>query len=217
MADMLFTDRALQESYRALMQDNAALDHVGEATWDRLVAERIAPEERDALFDHVVGCERCARIWRGILALKGAAEADGLIEVDAPAAPGWRSWGLPAAVAAMLVIAAAGLLITQRSSDDPSAVRATATVAAIDSLMMGYDVAGTPTFVWSPVAGATRNHVEVFSADGLPVWSQDFAAPPARWPAEAPRRPGAYRWRVSAYSSGGMLARSALTPVEISR
>ena len=65
------------------MADNMA--HPDEATWERLAVGELDAAARDAAFDHILECERCSRIWRGVLTLKSEAEAQGLIPLDTPA------------------------------------------------------------------------------------------------------------------------------------
>ena len=218
MAEPLFPDRALQDAYQALTQSRPGAGHIDERTWDQIVAEEIDPAARDAAFDHVIQCEDCSRVWRGILTLRSEAESQGLIAPAAPARSSpWRSRLVPLAAAAALVIAVAGLMISRSPSPDANAVRGAATLPPIDGLMMALDPEGVPTFVWPPVATAERYRVEMFSEDGRPVWSGEVGAPPARWPADVPRTQGAYRWRVEAVSDGIVVARSRLTPVGIVR
>jgi hypothetical protein len=218
MAEPLFPDRALQEAYQALTKGRPGAEHVDEHTWDQIVGEEIDPAARDAAFDHVIQCEDCSRVWRGVLTLRSEAETQGLIAPAAPAAaPFWRSRLVPLAAAAALVIAVAGLLISRAPAPDADTVRSAAALPPIDGLMMAIDPEGVPTFVWPPFATAERYRVEVFSEDGRPVWSGEVATPPARWPAGVPRAKGTYRWRVEAVSGDVPVARSRLTPMGIVR
>ena len=218
MAEPLFTDRALQEAYRALMSDGAAGGHLDEATWERIASEEIDPPARDGAFDHVIECAECSRVWRGILALKSEAETQGLMApAAAPSTPLWRSRYVPLAIAATLVIAVAGVMLTRQPAPESGTVRSATSIAAIEGLMMAYDPAGVPTLVWPPMAAATRYRVDVFSEDGRPIWSAEVAEPPARWPDNAPRVKGPYRWRVEALDGDTVIARSQLTLMEIRR
>jgi hypothetical protein len=106
----MFTDRALQDAYRALMRNGSG--HLDEAAWDRLAAREAGQPERDRLFDHIASCDECARIWRGVLALQEGAEADGLLERQAPARAGWmRSPLVGLAIAATLAIVTGTVLL----------------------------------------------------------------------------------------------------------
>jgi hypothetical protein len=217
MSELPFAEPALREAYRALMRDAAGADHLDEAAWDRLAAGEAESPERDALFDHIVSCERCSRIWRGVLTLQQQAAAQGLAApVRNQARPIWRSPAVALAMAATLLLVVGGVFLSQRPASDNETVRGTA-LASIDGLMMAYDPDGVPAFVWPPVPAATHYRIEVFTEDGRPLWSADAAAPPARWPAETPRAKGTYRWRVEAFGGEGAMARSRLMPVELTR
>jgi hypothetical protein len=127
VADPLFTDRALQESYRARMTQRGNGDHVSDATWERIASGEIDPAGRDAAFDHVVQCEACSRVWRGLLDLKSEAEAQGL--VAAPAASSWFRSPLAALAVAASVILVAGLIVL-RPSQTPVAPAPSAPIPA---------------------------------------------------------------------------------------
>jgi hypothetical protein len=118
MADPLLTDRALQAVYQSSMP-NSGDGHLDAAAWDRIASGQIDPEARDAAFDHVVQCESCSRVWRGLLDLKNEAEAEGLI-VGAPATSSWfRSPVAALAVAASVILVSA--LVVLRQSQTPVA------------------------------------------------------------------------------------------------
>jgi len=216
VADRLHTDRELQDAYRARMAATAHGNHVSDATWERIISGEIDQHDREAAFDHVVQCALCSQKWKSISELTSAAAAEGLI-APAAATPSssWRSRYLPLAVAATLVVAVAGVMLTRQPPPQPETMRSTSEVPPIEGLMMAYDPAGVPTLVWPPVTRATRYRVEIFSEDGRPVWSAEVASPPARWPETTPRVKGAYRWRVDALDRDSVIARSRLMPMEI--
>jgi hypothetical protein len=213
MAEPLFTDRALQDAYRTLMKNHSG-GHLDEATWDLIATGNIDSSARDQAFDHVLQCEACSRIWRGILELKSEAETQGLIAAGTSPSSSRMSY-VALAVAATVVVAVGGVMLTRRPAPPQEIVRSASEVTAIEGLMMAYDPAGVPTLVWPPVSRTSRYRVEVFSEDGQPIWSAEVAAPPARWPQTAPRTKGAYRWRVEALDGGSVIAQSRLTPMEL--
>lgn len=186
--------------------------HPDEATWEQLALGEIDGPARDAWFDHITTCEPCTQVWRGLQLLKVEAEGQGLIARHSA-----RSWWMPLAAAATIVLAVGGFLLTRPTIPDAAVVRSPAALASIDGLMMAYDPQGIPTLVWPPVAAAISYRVEVFAEDGRPVWSTEATAPPVRWPAETPRTKAPYRWRVEAHGANGPIARSRLTPMEIER
>lgn len=191
--------------------------HPDEATWERLAHGEIAAPARDAWFDHILACERCSRIWRGVLTLQGEAVDQGLIPRAVPARAGWlRSPLLPLALAATLLLAIGGIVINLRMADDPTALRGRA-LAVVEHLTTTIGPDGVTNFDWTPVATATTYRVDLFSDDGRPAWTREVDAPPARWPDDEPRAAGKYRWRVEALNAGAVVARSRLAELEVAR
>ena len=190
------------------------MTHPDEATWERLAVGELDAAARNAAFDHIVECERCSRVWRGVLTLKSEAEAQGLIPLETPARSTWlRSAALPLALAATLVVAVAGVLITRQPAADQSTRGSAAAVVEHLTTTTGADK--VPTFAWTPVSGATRYRIALYSNDGRPVWTREVEAPPARWPDDEARTAGAYRWRVEALDAEAVVARSRLAELEV--
>jgi hypothetical protein len=217
MADPVFADRALQDTYRALIAESAPGGHLDEATWDALAGSHADAARREAAFDHVVACERCSRIWRGVLALREEAETQKLIpRAPVPVTPWWKASLVPLAAAASLLVVIGGLYVS-RQGTAPEVTRTTGAMAPIETLMTAYGNDGVPAFVWVPVANVDRYRVEVFTDDGRPVWTREVAQPPAAWPGDIPRQSGTFRWRVAALRGGDVVARSAIVAVEITR
>ena len=157
---------------------------------------------------HLLVCAQC----RDEVARLRTVNAD--LGARATSARRWRPIGLAIGIAAALFLAV--WIIPHRTADDRSAIRGDADVG-IAGLLATTDAGGVPTFSWTLLAAATSYRLEVFSADGQPAWSRDVGAPPVRWPADAPRTLGAYRWRVDALSAGIVVARSTLGSVDITR
>jgi hypothetical protein len=210
-----FDDRVLQSAYQGWMRADRG-DHLDDGAWQRLGAGDAVLSERDLLFAHIMTCAQCSEVWRGISFLRQQAEAEGLIERRTPARS-WRSWFVPAAIAASLVIAVGAVIVMRPPAPADNVVRGTAALSPVEGLMMAYASDGTPMLLWTPLSTASTYHVEIFSEDGNPLWSGDVTAPPMRWPADAPHARGSYRWRVEAQDGGGAIARSRLTAVELSR
>jgi hypothetical protein len=117
MADPLFTDRALRDAYRSSMPGSGG-GHVDAAAWERIASGEIDPADRDAAFDHVVQCEACSRVWRGLLDLKSEAEAQGLMP-GAPATSSWFRSPVAALAVAASVIVVSGLIVLRQSQRAP--------------------------------------------------------------------------------------------------
>lgn len=215
---MTMHDRALQGAYRAWMAKGDSSAHLDDAAWELLVESKPGGPEREALLAHVLACTECSEIWKSLLKLKREAEAEGLIAAEQPSVrSSWRGRIVPLALAATLILAATGLLLTRRPVTNVESVRGTLALSPIEGLMMAYSGEGVPTLVWTPVPEATRYRIEIFSEDGRPLSSKEVAAPPSPWPADLPRTKGTYRWRVEALGADGAVARSRLTLLEISR
>lgn len=200
------------------MENGDPTAHLDEAAWEHLAVNQLTGAEREALLRHVLACADCSEIWKALLGLKRGAEAEGLLPSPNPARrPLWRSTFVPLALAATVVLAVAGILMTRQPAPTTPVVRGNSAIAPIEGLMMAYSAGGVPTLIWTPVPGAARYRLEIFSDDGRPLWSGEVAAPPAAWPSGAPRAVGAYRWRVEALGSNGAVARSQLAAVELPR
>jgi hypothetical protein len=188
--------------------------HPDEATWERLAAGELDAAARDAAFDHITACERCSRIWRGLLTLKGDAQAQGLIPADVPARAPWRQSPIVTlAIAATLILAIGGVVINRRLNDQAKSRGNAMALVEEPATTTGAD--GVPTLTWKPTSGASQYRVEMFSEDGTPVWSLEAKAPPARWPVDVLRKAGTYRWRVEALNAGAVLARSRLVVLTV--
>lgn len=210
-------DRALQAAYQGWMRIDRG-QHLDDAAWLRLGAGDAAPSERDLLFAHIMTCAACSELWRSVSFLRQQAEAEGLLERQSRArASRLRTWFVPLTIAATLVFAVGVVLVMRQPAPVADVARGTAVLAPVEGLMMAYAPDGTPMLLWTPMAAATMYRVEIFSQDGNPLWSGDVAAPPMAWPAAISRDKGAYRWRVEAHDADGILARSKLTSLEVTR
>jgi hypothetical protein len=215
---MNIQDRDLQAAYRGWLAGNNPPGHLDDASWERLATDDLEASERALLFHHILSCATCSEVWRSVLALESEASAEGLLH-DRPAASRfpWRSRMMPLALAATVLLAIGGVLMMRQSTPPVDTVRGIVALPPVEGLMMAYSSDGVPNLVWTPVPGATTYRVEVFTEDGRPFWSGDMTGPPIQWPAGLPRLKGAYRWRVEAEGAAGAIARSRLTPLEMSR
>lgn len=188
--------------------------HPDAATWEALALGEVAGPERDAWFDHITMCEPCTQVWRGVTMLKNDAQLAGLVPPGATAGKSWlRSPLVQLAVAATLVVVIGGVVLMRRADDKPVVFRSSDSIA-VETLTTAVGSDGAQTFSWSPIATATSYRISVFSEDGMPVWSQEVAAPPVGW-AERPRTPASYKWRVEALAAGAVVARSRLADLVV--
>jgi hypothetical protein len=174
--------------------------HVDEAVWERLAMRELSTTERAATLEHVMACERCRTIWRGLTELEAGARDAGLYPTPVRRARWWIGAGAAA------VAVAAALVLWWRLPGEPETLR-----GGPDRAVELIEPA--PPLRWQPVDGATRYRVEVFTADGHAVWTRELATTSVPWPAD--QRPGTYRWRVTALGTAGELAHSRLAPLEI--
>jgi hypothetical protein len=200
-----------------MADDNAlGVEHIDDVTFERLAIDDITGEDRARLFDHITACPDCARVWRGLIALREGAQLEGLIPPTAAHRSGWwRSPVVQLSLAATLVVIIGGVAYNRRVVD--STTLRSSDVTAVSGLSAAAGVNGMPMFSWSPVLAATGYRVGVFTEDGQVVWTRDVATPPLSWPAETPRVAGAYRWQVDALAGNAVIARSPLAGLEIER
>jgi hypothetical protein len=204
--------------------------HLDESTWERLAVGELAADERARALEHVMGCERCRKIYRGLLALKqGAAGFDpGAAAGTAPRRPRVRRGPLfLAASTAVAAAAALALWIGARPPASPPAppVRRGATQdggsvhrAIVVEGPRGAVAAPPATFSWRPVDGADRYRVTLFGADGAPRWTDAWRpadAALAAWPADLLPAPGTYFWRVEAAQGDVVIAESPLVELRL--
>lgn len=119
----------IRRAYRELMaRENQEMGHPDDATWEAMAVGTLTGPARAELFDHVVTCERCADIWRGLEALRVETDAGSMTSTapSAPAASWLRSYAVPLAIAATLVLAV-GVVIVQRTPVSSTPGEATTT------------------------------------------------------------------------------------------
>jgi hypothetical protein len=170
-----------------------------------LVRREGAEEARLATLDHVMSCAECRRDFD----LLSAVERAGLETGTAVRGGARRSWLMPAALAASLLIAIGLGRTLTRPADDTlrggggSAIvllQPAAEAVAGDSLI----------FAWRPVPGASRYELELLDAGGSVAASAQTADTTASPAAVRALPPGVYRWWVRAASSDGQPLRSPL-------
>ena len=171
--------------------------------------EVVAAAAGDLNSSHLLVCSRC----RDEVALLRTVNGD----LAASSRRGTRRWQAItiAALAAMAAVLAISL-VPRRAADDHS-TRSGSRLATVELLRATTAADGAPTFVWTPVDGATRYRVELFSEDGRSLWARDVDAPPVTWPADVPRAAGSYKWSVVALAGTTVVARSRLADLDVPR
>jgi hypothetical protein len=176
-------------------------DHLDDDTFERFAMRELEPAARDAALAHVVDCPRCAAIHKALLAVETEARAAKLPGV--PEAPARRKRWVWAGVGALVAAAAVFAIWLVRRPDEPGVVRGGA--EGLQLVAPAGDVRAPVELSWKPIR-ATSYRVEVFDAEGKPVWSSEVAGPPVRFAGEA----AAYRWKVDALDGATVIAESTL-------
>ena len=178
---------------------------------------QLAGPARAEALRHIMACERCRIIHRGLRALEEGARAAGL-GPPLPASSATRSWIM---VGGVLAAVAAVLLVWWRVGSGAGPARPTLRgERAVIIVQASAQMRAGGELRWTGVPDAIRYRVAIFGPDGAPAW-QGETAPPSptamAWPEEV-TAPGTYRWRVEALDARGQIvARSLLTPVELVR
>jgi hypothetical protein len=206
------SDQRLRELYATAVRRRATgtgVQHPAPEAIAALVRREGDEETRLATLDHVMSCADCKRDFDLLRAVERAGMESGAAGHRAMAR---RSWLMPAALAASLLLAVGlGRILvtpgddTTRGGGDSSItlVQPGPAASAGDSLV----------FVWRPVPGASRYELELLDAGGNVVASAetgDTAAAPA---AVRALPPGEYRWWVRVTTSDARSLRSTLRPL----
>lgn len=202
------SDERLRELYATAMRGRAAGPggaHAAPEALAALVRREGAEEARLATLDHVMSCAGCRRDFE----LLSAVERAGLESGAAGRAGARRSWFMPAALAASLLVAIGLGRTLTRPTDD--ATRGGGGSAIVLLQPAAEAVSGdSPIFAWRPVPGASRYELELLDAGGSVAASARTADTTASPAAVRALPPGEYRWWVRAATSDGRPLRSAL-------
>lgn len=207
------SDERLRELY-ATAQAGRTAGEGGEHPAPEAIAAlvgREGPEEaRLATLDHVMACPECRRDFDLLRAVERAG-----VESGAAARPGGRrSWFMPAALAASVLLAVGVGRVALRS-DGGDTTRGGGD--AVELVQPGPEAAAGDaiTFSWHAVPGASRYELELLDAGGgvaALATTTDTTASPASARALPP---GDYRWWVRATTSDARSLRSALRPLRL--
>ena len=191
--DVTLTDARLKEIYASTMARRPAGCPEPEAL-QALVRRAGAEATRLAILDHAMSCASC----RAELDLLRSIERAGA-ETGSARRPGRRTWLVPAALAATLLLAV-GLARVARAPEDAEPVRSGDNAGAVAVVAPAPEApAGAPlTFAWLPVAGASRYRVEVMNPDGEVSVEAETRDTAVTLQAVARLAPGDYRWWVVA-------------------
>jgi hypothetical protein len=202
------SDERLRELYATAVRSRTARtggEHPAPEAIAALVRREGAEESRLATLDHVMSCAECRRDFD----LLSAVERAGLESGAVGRTGARRSWFMPAALAASLLVAIGLGRTLMRTADDTTRggggsaivlLQPAAEAVAGDSLI----------FAWRPVPGASRYELELLDAGGSVAASAQTADTTASPATVRALPPGEYRWWVRAATSDGRPLRSPL-------
>lgn len=205
------SDERLRELYATAQAGRTAGEHAAPEAIDALVRREGPEDARLATLDHVMSCAECRRDFDLLRAVERAGVESG---ATPGRASGRRSWFMPAALAASVLLAVGvGRTILRSGGDDPTRGGGD----AVELMHPGPEApAGDSlTFSWHAVPGASRYELELLDAGGgvaASAATTDTSASPASARALPP---GDYRWWVRATTSDARSLRSALRPLRL--
>ena len=214
------TDERLRALYAQALRARAATaggEHPPLEAIEALARREGDEETRLATLDHVMSCAAC----RGELDLLRTVEQAGARSGGAATAsrPGRRSWFMPAALAATVLLAVAigigrGALPGGNGED---VMRDGPEAGAVALVAPGTEAsAGAPLlFAWRPVAGAVNYRLELLDAGGEVAFAAETADTALLAEAAARLAPGEYQWWVRAAGADASAPRSALRPLRL--
>ena len=177
----------------------------------QLVRREGAEDARLATLDHVMGCADCRRDFDLLRTVEQAGAQSGAVTSRGS---GRRTWMIPAALAASLLLALGIGRSLLAPPDDTTRGGGDATVVLVAP---GSEAAagGRLVFAWRPVGGASRYELELLDAGGGVAASVTTADTSAAPPAVTGLPPGDYQWWVRATTSDTRLLRSPLRPLRL--
>jgi len=205
------SDERLRELYTAALAGRPA-DRVHPAPEALAALARREGSEADRLgtLDHVMSCADCRRDFDLLRTVERAGAAAGVASRGASR----RSWLMPAALAASLLLAVGVGRQLLRQPDD---ITRGGAAGALLLVQPGSETAaGRPlTFVWRPVAGASRYELELLDSTGAVAASAVSADTSASPPVARTLPPGEYRWWVRALLADSRTLRSPLRTLRL--
>jgi hypothetical protein len=213
--DHLVNDERLREIYAGAMSSRGAkADRTASCPSPEVVLALVRREgsegARLATLDHVMSCVDCRAEFDLLRSIELAGAKTG-----AEARPGRRSWLVPAALAASVLLAVTIGRLALPTAPESEVVRSGADGGVTLVAPPPESPAGLPMlFAWHPMPGATRYRLEVLTSDGQVALEAETADTAITLQGAAGLAPGDYKWWVGA-SSAGTTARSALRPLRL--
>lgn len=205
------SDERLRELYTAALAGRPARrPHPSPEALAALARREGSEADRLATLDHVMSCAECRRDFDLLRTVERAGAEAGVASRGAAR----RSWFMPAALAASVLLALGLGRQLLRQSDDTTRGGATGGLVLVQpaaELPAGQSV----TFAWRPVAGANRYELELLDRTGAVAASAATADTSASPPAARALPPGEYRWWVRALLVDSRTVRSPLRTLRL--
>ncbi len=208
-------DARLREIYSGVMAARATkAGHTRECPSPEAVLSLVRREgsedSRLATLDHVMSCAEC----RAELDLLRSIDLAGA-EAGVAASPKRKSWIMPAALAASVLLAVVIGRLALSGAPESEVVRSGPDARVILLAPPAEATAGSPMlFAWHPIDGASRYRVEMLTKDGEVALEAETADTAILLQSTAGLSPGEYQWWVGA-TSAGVEVRSALRPLRL--
>jgi len=205
------SDERLRQLYTAALAGRPAEGmHPAPEALAALARREGSEADRLATLDHVMSCAQCRRDFDLLRTIERAGAEAGVASGAAPR----RGWFMPAALAASLLLAVGLGRQLLRQPDDTTRGGAAGAVVLIQP---GAELAaGQPlTFIWRPVAGASRYQLELLGPGGAVAASAATADTSASPAATRGLPPGEYRWWVRALMVDSRTIRSPLRSLRL--
>jgi hypothetical protein len=213
--DQLVSDERLREIYagamatRGVKAGRTAVCPSPEAVL-ALVRREGSEDARLATLDHVMSCAECRAEFDLLRSIELAGAQTG-----AEARPGRRSWLVPAALAASVLLEVMIGRLALPTAPESEVVRSGADGGVTLVAPPPESPAGSPLlFAWHPIPGAPRYRLEVLTSIGEVALEAETADTAITLEGSAGLAPGDYKWWVGV-SSAGTAARSALRPLRL--
>jgi hypothetical protein len=205
-------EERLRRAYAAAVESGAAApagEHVTPEAIAGLARREGSEAERLATLDHVMSCHECRAEFDLLRSIEEART-----QLEGAKGGRRRTWLVPVALAATLLIAVGVSRMLVRPGDDLTRGGET---SALTLLQPGAQaVAGDSlTFVWSPAPGARKYALEVLDAGGSVVLMAEVPDTVATPSVSAGLPPGEYKWWVRATTSDARTVRSAMRPLRL--
>jgi hypothetical protein len=207
----IVSDERLRELYAAALAGRTTDQaHPSPEALAALARREGSEADRLATLDHVMSCADCRRDFDLVRTVERAGTEAGVAARGATR----RSWFMPAALAASLLLAVGlgrELLRQPEDTTRGSAAGALVLVRPGSEVPAGQAV----TFAWRPVPGANRYELELLDGTGAVAASAATADTSASPGAARTLPPGEYRWWVRAMLADSRTIRSPLRTLRL--